>query len=220
MASRAPVCKREIRFVAESPLDSDQTQLLLQRYEQGDPQAFEELFARHRDYLRLVVQLRMTTDLQARIDVSDVIQESHLQALKRLDDYLIRQPMPFKLWLRRTAQECLIRMRRTHVGAQARSVNREVTLPERSSVLLAGQALSGTTPSQHVMKAEMAADVRRAMAELSDNDREILLMRNYEELSNDETAQVLQIESAAARKRYTRAILRLRDALTDGGIVE
>ena len=117
------------------------------RFWADDRQAFEDLFARHREYLHLVVQLRMSADVQARMDASDVIQESHLEALRRLDDYLARRPMPFKLWLRSTAQECLIRMRRKHVSAQSRSVEREVALPEQSSVLLAAQALSIPLPT-------------------------------------------------------------------------
>ncbi len=201
---------------AESPRELDETHLLLERHRAGDRQAFNDLFARHRDYLHLVVQLRMSADVQARMDASDVIQESHLEALRRLDDYLIRRPMPFKLWLRHTAHECLIRMRRRHVDVQARSVNREVPLPEQSSVLLAAKALASASPSQLVMKEELADHVRQALAELSEMDQEILLIRNYEGLSIDESAQVLGIERDAARKRHTRALLRLRNVLTAG----
>ncbi len=191
--------------MAEAPRELDETKILLDRHCAGDREAFEDLFARHREYLHLVVQLRMSADVQTRMDASDVIQESQLEALRRFDDYLVRRPMPFKLWLRHTAQECLIRMRRMHVNAQVRSVNREVPLPEQSSVLLAAQALANTTPSQLVIQEELAGNVRRAMAELSEMDQEILLIRNYEGLSIDESAQVLGIERDAARKRHTRA---------------
>jgi RNA polymerase sigma-70 factor (ECF subfamily) len=148
-----------------------------------------------------------------------VIQEAHLEALRRIGDYVERRPMPFRLWLRKTAHECLLRMRRQHVEAQQRTVSREVPLPDRSSVLLAGQAL-GSTPSQRLIDEELAQRVREAMAGLDEDDREVLLMRNYEGLSNQEVAVILEIEPDAASKRYGRALLRLSKVLIDGGLSE
>jgi RNA polymerase sigma-70 factor (ECF subfamily) len=92
-------------------------------------------------------------------------------------------------------------------------------LPDRSSVLLAGQAL-GSTPSQRLIDEELAQRVREAMAGLDEDDREVLLMRNYEGLSNQEVAVILEIEPDAASKRYGRALLRLSKVLIDGGLSE
>jgi RNA polymerase sigma-70 factor (ECF subfamily) len=100
-------------------------------------------------------------------------------------------------------------------------VGREVPLPEASSLQLAQQLLAGgSTPSQRLDQNELAALVRRALGQLSSNDREILLLRNLEMLSNQEVAHVLAIDPAAASQRYGRALLRLRKLLLAGGFHE
>src|SRR5216683_7343778 len=200
--------------MAEVTPDSAETQHLLQLIRAGDRQAFERLFERHRAPLRQMIEGRADARLRARIDPSDVVQETHLEAFRRLPDYLVRRPMPFRLWLRKTAYERLLMIQRRHLQAGRRAVGREVPLPDRSSVQLFRQLLApGSTPGQQMAKAELARRVRQAVARLSEIDREVLLMRNLEGLSNHEVAQVLEIEPAAASQRYGRALLRLRKLL-------
>ena len=104
--------------------DSSETQDLLRQIEAGDRQAFERLFGRYRAYLLQVVEVRLDPKLRARVDASDVVQETQLEALRRLPDFLARRPMPFRLWLRKTAQERLLVAWRQHVEAGRRSVTR------------------------------------------------------------------------------------------------
>jgi RNA polymerase sigma-70 factor, ECF subfamily len=206
--------------MATEAADSSETQRLLDRVRAGDRRAFDELFTRHRPYLRQVIGLRLDPQLRPRVDPSDVVQETQLEAFRRLPDYLERQPMPFRLWLRKTACERLLMTQRRHVGAARRSVQREVAIPEESSLQLAYQLLARSpSPSQRLARRELAQQVRQALAELSETDREILLMRNLESLSNQEVAQVLQIDPAAASQRYGRALLRLRKLLIDRGLM-
>jgi RNA polymerase sigma-70 factor (ECF subfamily) len=201
--------------------DSVETQSLLLQADSGDPQAFEELFARHRAALRRAVELRLDAKLRARVDPSDVVQETQLEAFQRLPDYLERRPMPFRLWLRKTAYERLLKVQRQHLKTAKRAVGREVALPEESSLLLAEQLLAaGPTPSQQVAKRELARRLRSALSELPSAQREVLLMRNFEGLSYQEVAYILDIDAAAARKRYGRALLQLRHRLLEGGLRE
>ena len=205
----------------QSPADTVETVELLREHGTGSPGALDKLLAQHREYLHRLIDVRMDGQLRSRIDVSDVIQEAHLEVVRRIDDYMERRPMPFRLWLRQTAYETLLRLRRRHVEAKQRTVEREVPLPERSSVLLAAAAMRGAaTPSEELVEQELAQRVRDAMTQLSDEDRELLLMRNYEELSNQEVAQVLSLEPGTASKRYTRALLRLREVLIASGLTE
>ena len=207
--------------MAEPTPDSEDTRRQLERAAAGDPAAFDELFARHRDFLRLVVQLRMDARVRARVDPSDVVQEAQLDAFRRLRDFLDRRPMPFRLWLRNTARERLLKVQRRHLGAGRRDAGREVPLPEHSSLLLAGRLLAGgSTPSQRLDRGETARRVRDAVAALPEADREVLLMRNFEGLSNQEVAYLLGLDPATASKRHGRALLRLRQALLDGGLAE
>jgi RNA polymerase sigma-70 factor (ECF subfamily) len=204
--------------MAEPTPDSESTRQQLERAAAGDPAAFEELFARHRDFLRLVVQLRMSPRLRARVDPSDVVQEAQIDAFRRLRDFLDRRPMPFRLWLRKTVRERLLKAHRQHLEAGRRAAWREVPLPDQSSILLAERLLAGGSgPGRRLDRSETAQLVRRAVAELPEADREVLLMRNFEGLSNQEVAYLLGLDAATASKRHGRALLRLRQVLLAGG---
>jgi RNA polymerase sigma-70 factor (ECF subfamily) len=205
----------------EMTRDSAETELLLRRVRSGDAEAFEQLFARHRPALRQFIEMRLDPRMRARVDASDVVQETQMEVFNRLDDFLERQPMPFRVWLRKTAYERLLKIRRHHVETAQRSVRREVALPDHSSLQLAQQFLApGSTPSEHLGKREVLRRVRQALARLSEADREILLMRNLEGLSNQDAAHVLGIEPAAASQRLGRALLRLRKLLMESGLME
>jgi RNA polymerase sigma-70 factor (ECF subfamily) len=129
--------------------------------------------------------------------------------------------MPFHLWARKTAYERLLNLRRDHRKRARRSVDREVGLPDRSSLLLARPFLAGgPSPSQRLAAREFADRVAQAVGTLTEADREILLMRHAEELPYEEIACLLEVELAAARKRYGRALIRLQKVLSDHGLLE
>src|SRR5262245_44816915 len=129
------------------------TDSLLRLAHAGDQRAFAQLFARYEPFLHQVIALRLDPKLRPRVDPSDVIQETQLEVFRRLGDFLERQPMPFRVWLRQTACERLLKLRERHLEAARRSVRREVPLPERSSVLLARQVLAaGSTPSRQLAR--------------------------------------------------------------------
>jgi RNA polymerase sigma-70 factor (ECF subfamily) len=201
--------------------DSDETRGLLEAARAGDRRAFERLLARHRPELLQFVALRMDTRMRGRVDASDVVQETQLEVYRRLGDFLDRRPMPFHVWLRKTAYERLLMARRQHIEAAQRTVEREVPFPDRSSLLLAQRLLPrGSTPSQRLNRRELARRVHQALEQLPDADREILFMRNFEERSYSEIACILDIEPAAARKRHGRALIRLHARLAADGLMD
>ena len=198
--------------------DSGETSDLLNEVRHGQP-AFDRLFARHREALRMAISLRFDPALRGRIDPSDIVQDTQMEAFRRLPEFLKRQPMPFHLWLRKMAHERLIMMRRRHLGAACRAVGSELPLPEQSSALLAQNLLAaGQSPSHQAERAELAQQVRLALGQLPQIDQEILLMRTFELMPYEDIACLLEIESAAARKRYGRALLRLHALLVAEGI--
>jgi len=204
-----------------APTDSSETRELMDQTSAGDPEAFERLFAHFRPYLRRVVGARLDSRLRARVDPSDVVQETQMEAFRRLPDYLRRRPMPFRLWLRKTAHERMLVLRRRHAGAECRSVKREAPLPEQSSLLLAQPFLAnGPSPSQALDKGELARRVRAAVSRLSEADQELLLMRTFEGLSNQEVGCVLGVDPGTASKRYGRALVRLHHLLAAEGLTE
>jgi RNA polymerase sigma-70 factor (ECF subfamily) len=204
----------------ENDLDSAETCRLLDEVRSGDETAFGRLFALHGPGLRAFVSRRLDPRVQARLDPSDVVQETQLEVYRRMGDYLERRPMPYHIWLRKTAYERLLKLRRYHIAAR-RSVGREFGLPDRSSLLLAGPFLDrGSSPSQRLARGDLVRRVRQALAELSETDREMLLLRIVDELPYREIGYILDLDPAAARKRHGRALLRLRQVLQDAGLLE
>jgi RNA polymerase sigma-70 factor (ECF subfamily) len=206
--------------MAASPADSAETRRLLEQVRAGDARASEQLFDRHRPYLLRLVSLRLDPILRARVDPSDVVQEAQLEALRRLAGYLQDPAIPFRLWLRRIANDRLVMLRRRHLGAARRTVKRDVPLPDEVAQLVHPLIDPRPGAGEQLARRELDRRVRQALARLGEADREVLLLRNIEGLSNQETAQVLGIEPAAASQRYGRAILRLRNLLTAEGPLE
>jgi RNA polymerase sigma-70 factor (ECF subfamily) len=194
---------------------------LVERAKTGDSEAAGELFARHRARLRRMVEMRLDHRLQARIDPSDVVQEGFGDAVARLSEYLANPKFPIFLWLRLMVGERLMKVHRHHLGTHARDANREVslyrgTLPAASSAALAAQLLGRyTSPTQAAVRAERVIRLQEALNALEPIDREIISLRHFEELTHAEAARTLEIEEAAAAKRYVRAMKRLKDVLTD-----
>ena len=200
--------------------DSTETCALLERAGAGDPQARDELLRRCQEPLHEFIELHLDPAVRARLGASDIAQETRIEVARRLDDFLRRRPMPFRLWVRKTAHERLIEARRAHRRA-CRSVRREQTLPDRSSLALARPLLArGPSPSQEAQAREMAGRVTEAVEGLSEADRQVLLMRHVEDLPYEEIACLLDLEPAAARQRYGRALIRLQKALAARGLLK
>jgi RNA polymerase sigma-70 factor (ECF subfamily) len=201
--------------------DTPETRDLLTRAGAGDSRALGDLFGRHRDRLRRMVQLRIDRRLQGRLDPSDVLQEAFLEYSRALSDYLRNPSMPLYLWLRCLTGRKLQAIHRRHLRTRMRAAGREValdlaTVPQATSESLAAQLLGRfTTPSQAALKAELCARVQDALGGMEPLDREVLALRHFEQLSNSEVAQVLEISEAAASNRYVRALKRLKKTLTD-----
>lgn len=199
--------------------DPDQDAVKQLQAQSADPKALGEVWDRYRERLRRVVRLRLDRRLQGRVDPSDVLQEAFLDFQARARDYLRQPEMPFFLWLRFLTGQRLQLIHRHHLGTQMRDAGREVSLqrgamPQATSVSLAAQLLGRfTSVTQAVQRAEMQVILQEAINAMDPLDREILALRHFEELSNEETAQVLGIKPSAASSRHVRALKRLRESL-------
>jgi RNA polymerase sigma-70 factor (ECF subfamily) len=199
--------------------DADETQGLLKRVEQADPGAAERLWERHREPLRRMIGLRLDHALGRRVDASDIVQEVMLKANQRLGDYLRNPVMPFHLWLRQIARDHVIDEHRRHRVAARRSLDRERPLAptafgDQSSLDLAAQLRDpNLTPAANALRHELERRFHDALGELDEADREIILLRHFEQLSNGEAAKALGLSDAAAGMRHLRALRRLRAVL-------
>jgi RNA polymerase sigma-70 factor (ECF subfamily) len=198
-----------------TPTDDD----LLRQAKEGDQPALAELFLRYRERLGKMVRLRLDRRVSGRIDVSDVLQETYLDVVRRFAEYVANPSVPFYLWVRALTGQRLIDLHRHHLGARMRDAGREVSLycgalPQASTVSLAQNLLAGlTSPTQAAVRAELQVMLQEALNSMDPIDREVVVLRHFEELSNAEAAAVLGIETAAASKRYIRAIRRLKAIL-------
>lgn len=198
--------------------EADEADLLGQA-KTGDQQALAALFARYRDRLRRMVRLRLDHRMAGRIDTSDVLQDAYLDVARRFPEYAAAPTVPFYLWLRALTGQRLVSLHRHHLGAQMRDAGQEVSLyhgalPAASSASLAQQLLAGlTSPTQAAIREEMRLRLQEALNGMDAIDREVVVLRHFEELTNVEAAAVLGIEPPAASKRYIRAIRRLKAIL-------
>lgn len=199
--------------------ESDETQNLLASAGGGDSSAVNQLIDRHRPSLRRMVEVRLDRALAGRVDASDVVQDVMLEAARRLNEYLGDAKLPFHLWLRQLAKDRIIDMHRRHRAAQRRSVDREQALaarqyPDRSSLDLAAQLRDPElTPAAATIRKELQQRFVSMLDELAEDEREIILMRHFEQLGNNDVAAALGITPAAAGMRHLRALRRLRSLL-------
>ncbi|HVL10927.1 MAG TPA: sigma-70 family RNA polymerase sigma factor [Gemmata sp.] len=200
------------------PAETDaEVAALVARLKTGDHAALAELFDRHRDKLRRMVLLRLDSRLAGRVSASDVLQEAYIDALKRVEHYFDKPDQPFFGWLRLVVGQRLADVHREHL-AQKRNATRDVRMygggPGADSACLAAMLLGNlTSPSGAATKNEAFARLEEALEQMDPIDREVLALRHFEELSNNETAALLGIEPPAASKRYVRALARLKQIL-------
>lgn len=199
------------------PPEENETRELLRRIRQGDSRAVEELLARYREPIRRMIALRLDAALSSRLDASDVVQEVLLEANRRLKEYLRNPRLPFHLWLRHIARDRVVDAHRRHRQAQRRSLNREQPLDDSTQDGTSAEAGAFVdqemTPASAAIRHELERRFWSELTFLDAEDREVILMRHGEHLTNQEVALVLGLTEAAASMRYLRAMRRLRARL-------
>ena len=186
----------------------------------GGEQALARLFSDHADRLSRMIQFRLDRRLWGRVDPSDVLQESYLEVSRRLADYLRDPAVPVFVWLRSMTQQVLVNVHRRHLGTKKRDASLEVSLHRGRSMLATSVSLAArliadlTSPSRAAMRKEMLHELHEAFENMDPIDREVLALRHFEDLSNNEVAEILGLQKAAASNRYIRALKRLKHILS------
>jgi RNA polymerase sigma-70 factor (ECF subfamily) len=192
---------------------------LLKTASGGDQAAMAAVFDRYRGRLARMLRIRIHRRHQAVLSVDEVLQETYLVASRRLEEFLRKRKMPFYLWLRYLAFQKLVELQRG-LDADKRGGGKVQQFPSLAApgdgstaggeVPVAG---TGPSPSSAAIQGEVGEMVREVLQQLREEDREVLLLRHFEMLSNAETAQVLGTSEAAASQRHLRALGRLRNLL-------
>jgi len=186
-----------------------------------EPDNLAKIFEHYRPRLRRMVRLRLDRRLQGRVDPSDVLQEAFIEIARRASDQAKQPEMPLFLWLRLVTGQKLLEFHRRHLDAQQRDARREVTLhagplPQASSISLAAHLMGQfTSCSEAAQRAELQLKLQEALNSMEPIDREVLTLRHFEELTNNEVAEVLGLAKNTASNRYVRALGRLKEVLLE-----
>lgn len=190
-------------------MDAGEQQTALDRARQGDAQALGALLESFRPYLRFLARGLRDSRLQRRLDVSDLIQDTLLEAHRQFDQFRGTTVAELAGWLRQIVLGASHRATRTHVDTGKRAVGRERTVADiKNQVADAGQS-----PSEHLIRHEQAARMADAVARLPDDMQQVLLGRHMDGLPYAILAERLGRSEGAVRVLYTRALRRLRDLL-------
>jgi RNA polymerase sigma-70 factor (ECF subfamily) len=196
--------------------DTNEPDDLLDRAMNGDVSARSHLLAKHSERLLRMVELRMDPRLKPRIGASDIVQDAIIEADRRLPNFPRDRPVSFYVWLRTLTQQKLLDATRFHLRKQ-RNVKQEIrldVLPDATSrVFVLELADSIATPGRAAERVERAAIVGTAIQSLRPEQREVLVLRHFEGLSNREVAEVLDVSESTASSRYIQAIQRLTKSL-------
>ena len=208
-----------LSILNEMPEPPGEVPGLVARAAAGDREAIAELLAHYRPRLRRMVALRLDPKLRGRVDASDVIQEGYVDAMRRLEEYIRDPAVPFYIWLRFLVGQRVQEQHRRHLGTPGRDIGREVSLyrgsmPGASTGALAARLLGKLTdPLQAAIRAERKIRLQEALNSMDPLDREILVLRHYEQMTNGDAAAALGLSFKAASKRYARALDRLQKIL-------
>jgi len=191
------------------------------RLEQHPEQVLAEEFGRYRGRLWQIVNFRLDPMLARRVDTDDVLQEAWIAALQRVPNFIENTGLSMFVWLRMIVCQTVVDVHRHHLGAKMRDPFREASAaPDdagpSTTLSIAAQLLAQvSSPSSVVMRSELAGQLREGIERMNAVDREVLALRHFEELSNNEVAEVLNITEKAASIRYVRAVKRLGRILED-----
>ena len=191
-----------------------------QRDDRAEPvPALPELFDQFRSRLRTLVEMRMDRRIRARVDASDVIQETFAEAVRRFPEYEQERKMTPYIWLRFLTLQQLVIAHRRHLGVQARTATLEQQIDVRPQVGLESSAMAfclaggESSPSVKVARAEEIAQMTTALDELEPLDREVLALRHFEQLEHAEIGELLDLTAAAVSSRYRRALKKIGMAI-------
>ncbi|MDA1013464.1 MAG: sigma-70 family RNA polymerase sigma factor [Planctomycetota bacterium] len=189
---------------------------ILEKLRQGGTDALAEFYSEYHDRLWRMVHFRLDRRLRGRVDADDILQEAYLDAVDRIHHHIENQQTSLFVWLRMVVCQTMVNVHRRHIGTGMRDANREVSIghgpnQQATSICIAAQLVGSLTSPSHVAsRDEMAGQLESALEGMSEIDREVLALRHFEELGNNEVAEVLGIQPKAASVRYFRALKRLK----------
>jgi RNA polymerase sigma-70 factor (ECF subfamily) len=196
----------------------DPGELLLQA-RQGTEAARGVLLETYRTYLALLARVEIGRRLQGKIDTSDVVQETFLEAHRNFGKFRGSGEAEFIAWLRGILAARIANYVRHYIGTQGRDVRREegleVNLDQSSRALDRGLIALQGTPSQQVVQREQGVLIAEALARLPEDYRDVIVLRHLEELTFPEIAGRMNRSVDSVQKLWVRGLAQLRQLVAE-----
>ncbi len=198
---------------------------LLFSAKEGEREKLGELLEMYANYLRILATTQLDNKLRSRVSPSDVVQETLLEAHRDFDDFRGGSEPELLSWLRKILIHNIGRVVERHVLTEKRNVRREVSMNrvhrslEQSSMHLRQVADPGCSPSTAAQRTEHTRMLADQLAELPEDHRQVILLRNLEGLSFKEVAESMGRSSGAVRMLWLRAIEGLRLKFRESGML-
>lgn len=198
------------------PCDSnDQIQKLID----GGASAVAEIFSDYRERLERIVAFRLDPRIRSRVDSADILQEAFIEISRRIGEYISQPTVSCFVWMRQKTLQTLIDTHRRHFRDK-RDPEREVHFTHNADSQATSLSIARclidemTSPSQAAMNAEEVDQLHLALESMNEIDREVLALRHFEQLNNNQVAEILGLSPTAASNRYVRAATRLGEILS------
>jgi RNA polymerase sigma-70 factor (ECF subfamily) len=192
---------------------------LLSRAKGGSEAARGALFEHHRHYLELLACVEIGRRLKTKVDPSDIVQETFLEAHRGFDGFRGRSQPEFAAWLRTILGRRVARVVRRYLRNQGRDVRREemldLALEQSSLALERGLGAVQPSPSGDAAKREQGILLANALARLPPDYRDAVVLRNFEGLSFLEVGERMGRSVDSVQKLWVRALSRLRSEMEE-----
>lgn len=189
---------------------------LLRDARDGDTGARDELFTKCRNYVDLIARAQVESWMRTKVDASDLVQQTLLEAHRGFDDFRGQTEAEWLAWLRQILNHNTHDFIRRYKKTDKRKIQKEVNLRAVGSdgeSFFFEPAGSDPTPSQILSEREREIELADAIAELSDDHQEVILLRNLQRLPFDEIALRMNRSRPAVQMLWTRAIRSLQQVL-------
>jgi RNA polymerase sigma-70 factor, ECF subfamily len=190
---------------------------LVARARRGDPAILGRLMERYQAYLMLLAEVQLDRKLRAKVDASDVVQHTFLEAFRDFGQFRGGSEGELIAWLRQILSRNLAQELRRYQGTKRRDVRLERSLDHEldasSLALERGLVAEGSSPSREAMRRESAVILADALNKLPKDYREVILLRHIRNLPVAEVAQEMGRSTEAVRHLWMRALAKLRTEL-------
>jgi len=170
----------------------------------GDLDAIGRLLNRYRLYLLLIVNEDIESGIRQKVGASDVVQESMIRAQRNFGQFAGQHESEFRGWLRAIVKNDLKKQNR-HFSTLKRSVQREAELSLTEEPGFEASS-DDPTPSIEMMRSDLEKSLSNAMTKLSSNHRDVIQLRNFDDLTFAEIGSKLNRSADAARKLWARTL--------------